>query len=209
MARSHQKTNTLGEQVAQLAAQVQQLRAELEDARGGGNGSNGHEVEPRSRRDLLRMAGVAAVGAAGALVVRGTPANALAGQAVIQGQTNDSNATTNLIPTAGSAPAPLVQSLGQGVTPPTTVTPVNGTQSVPLIGAIGAGGNLPPIGNPPVADYPGFAPIQGVGGITTIPTSSGAQQVSEGLNGVGFGSTGIGVTGESDLGYGVIGGSGG
>ena len=77
MARSHQKTNTLGEQVAQLAAQVQQLRAELEDARGGGHGSNGHDAEPRSRRDLLRMAGVAAVGAAGALVVRGTPAHAV------------------------------------------------------------------------------------------------------------------------------------
>jgi hypothetical protein len=60
-----------------------------------------------------------------------------------------------------------------------------------------------------VADYPGFAPIQGVGGIVTIATSGGAQQVSEGINGYGFGATGIGVTGESDVGYGVIGGSGG
>src|SRR5438067_8933328 len=167
MTRSHQKTNALGEQVAQLTGQVERLRAELEALRGGGNGSNGHEVEPRSRRDLLRMAGVAAVGAAGALVVRGVPAQAIAGTPVIQGQTNDSNATTNVIPTPGSAPAPLVQALGQGVTPPTTVLPLNGTESVPLIGAIGAGGNLPPVGNPPVADYPGFAPIQGVGGITT------------------------------------------
>jgi len=208
MARSHQKTNTLGEQVAQLAAQVQQLRAELEDARGGGNGSNGHDAEPRSRRDLLRMAGVAAVGAAGALVVRGTPAHALVGDPVFLGADNDSSATTNFTPTPGTEPAPLVQAVGQGVTPP-TVPATNGTQSIPLIGAIGAGGNLPPIGNPPVADYPGFAPIQGVGGITTVPTPTGAQQVSEGVNGFGFGATGIGVTGESDQGYGLVGGSGG
>jgi hypothetical protein len=208
MARSHQTTNALTEQVGRLTEQVEQLRSELEALRGGGNGSNGHEVEPRSRRDLLRMAGVAAVGAAGALVVRGTPAHAIAGQQVFLGMTNDSNATTNFTPTNGTQPAPLVQATGQGVTPP-TVPATNGVQSIPLIGAIGAGGNLPPIGSPPVADYPGFAPIQGVGGIVTVATSTGAQQVSEGLNGFGFGVTGIGVTGESDQGYGLVGGSGG
>jgi hypothetical protein len=154
------------------------------------------------------MAGVAAVGAAGALVVRGTPAQAIAGQQVVLGTTNDSNATTNFTPTNGTQPAPLVQATGQGVTPQ-TVPATNGVQSIPLIGAIGAGGNLPPIGFPPVADYPGFAPIQGVGGIVTVATSTGAQQVSEGLNGFGFGATGIGVTGESDQGYGLVGGSGG
>ena len=182
MTRSHQKTNALGEQVAQLTVQVEQLRAQLEDLRAGGHGSNGHDAEPRSRRDLLRMAGVAAVGAAGALVVRGTPAHALVGQDVVLGANNDSSATTNFSPTSGTEPAPLVQAVGQGVTPP-TVPATNGTQSIPLIGAIGAGGNLPPIGSPPVADYPGFAPIQGVGGIATVPTSTGAIQVSEGLNG--------------------------
>src|SRR2546421_299038 len=156
MARSHQKTNALGEQVAQLTGQVEQLRAELEALRGGGTGSNGHEAEPRSRRDLLRMAGVAAVGAAGALVVRGVPAQAIAGQPVLMGTTNDSNATTTLIPTPGSAPAPLVQVLGQGVTPPTTVTAVNGTDSVPLIGAIGAGGNPPPPRDPARCGHPRF-----------------------------------------------------
>jgi hypothetical protein len=211
MARSNQHNTTLDEQVRALTAQLEELRGELHALRAGRspNGGNGGKTGPRSRRELLQMAGVAAVGAAGALVVRGTPAQAIAGSPVLQGQTNDSNATTNLIPTAGSAPAPLVQSLGQGVAPPTTVVPVNGVQSVPLIGAIGAGGALPGIGNPPVADYPGFAPIQGVGGIATIATSGGAQQVSEGINGYGFGATGIGVTGESDIGYGVIGGSGG
>ena len=37
-------------------------------------------------------------------------------------------------------------------------------------GSIGRG-TLPLIGNPPVRDYPGFAPIQGVGGVATITPS--------------------------------------
>jgi hypothetical protein len=72
-----------------------------------------------------------------------------------------------------------------------------------LIGAIGPGGTLPVVSG--VIDYPGFAPIQGVGGLATV---AGAVQ-SEGVNGWGGGSRGIGVTGESDIGYGVIGASGG
>ena len=54
-----------------------------------------------------------------------------------------------------------------------------------------------------------LAGVQGVGGIATVATSTGAVQVSEGLNGFGFGATGIGVSGESDQGYGLVGGSGG
>ena len=78
------------------------------------------------------------------------------------------------------------------------------------IGAIGAGGSLPPIGDDPlVTDYPGFAPIQGVGGKATIATPTGPLAVSEGINGFGFDPTGIGVVGESDKGYGVVGGGGG
>jgi hypothetical protein len=83
-------------------------------------------------------------------------------------------------------------------------------QSIPLIGAIAPGGTLPLVGNPAINDYPGFAPIQGVGGNTTITFSNGSQKVfSEGVNGWGAGTTGIGVTGESDIGYGIAGGSGG
>src|SRR5207244_9652439 len=71
------------------------------------------------------------------------------------------------------------------------------------------GGSLPPIGDPPVNDYPGFAPIQGIGGKATVTTSTGDKAVSEGINGFGFDPTGIGVLGESDKGYGVVGGGGG
>jgi hypothetical protein len=212
MANPKNAKSTLNEQVARLSAEVHELKGQLQALRGGppSNGNGHQNDQPRSRRDVLRMAGVAAVGAAGALVVRGTTsADALTGQPIVMGVTNDSGVTTNLIPTTGTAPAPLFQSYGQGATT-SPVAPLNGTQSVPLIGAIGAGGSLPPIGNPPVNDYPGFAPIQGVGGIATIATpGGGSQQVSEGLNGFGFGDTGIGVTGESDTGYGLVGGSGG
>jgi hypothetical protein len=133
---------------------------------------------------------------------------AATGDPILMGQTNTTGATTNIIPAPGivSGPSPILQALGQGVTPP--VVPSNApNQSIPLIGAIGPGGSLPAIGTPPVTDYPGFAPIQGVGGVTVLTV--GGPAISEGINGWGKGKTGIGITGESDLGYGVVGGSGG
>jgi hypothetical protein len=129
--------------------------------------------------------------------------------------TNDAGATTDIFSTRSTAPAPLFQATGQGVSPSTTVpmtVSVTGTQfqSIPLIGAIGPDGSLPSIGFPtPVNDYPGFAPIQGVGGVATIATSTGNEIESEGLNGWGGGPNGKGVTGESDHGFGVVGGSAG
>jgi hypothetical protein len=103
---------------------------------------------------------------------------------------------------------------GQGVSPTTTVpATVSATgpasQSIPLLGAIAPGGTLPLVGNPGVPDYPGFAPIQGIGGNTAINVNGTVKTFSEGVNGWGAGTTGIGVTGESDIGYGIAGGSGG
>jgi hypothetical protein len=136
---------------------------------------------------------------------------AATGDPILMGQTNTTGATTNIIPAAGvaSGPSPILQAYGQGVSPPPVVPPNLNNQSIPLIGAIGPGGSLPPIGTPPQNDYPGFAPIQGVGGVSTVTVNGVSQTVSEGINGWGKGKTGIGITGESDLGYGVVGGSGG
>jgi hypothetical protein len=130
--------------------------------------------------------------------------------------TNDAGTTTALTITTAMTPAPLFEAIGQGVTGPTTVQPVVSTtppasQSVPLIGAIGPGGSLPPIGDQKIPDFPGYAPIQGVGGVASVvagtpPTTT---VYSEGINGFGSGLTGIGVSGDSDTGYGVTGGSGG
>ena len=210
-----------GDDVARLTAEVESLRARLDSLEAGGhpngNGNaSGHHPAAQTRRDLLKLAGAAAAGAAGSIVLGAVPAAAVNTQPIVLGNetTNDAATTTDIFPTANTTPAPLFQATGQGVTTTTTVPPtVSSTaptnQSIPLIGAIGPGGSLPLIGNPAVNDYPGFAPIQGVGGSATITTSTGPKPVSEGVNGFGSGATGIGITGESDVGYGVVGGSGG
>ena len=206
----------LRDEVARLTALVEEMKARLErlegsetpvtrtspESRGKSNGS----AHAHSRRDLLKLAGAAAVGAAGAVVLRRVPAEAATGAPIVAGTTNDTALTTNIIP-APPGPSPILQALGQGVTAP-VVPPNLPNQSIPLIGAIGTGGRLPEVGSA-TAVYPGFAPIQGVGGVAVITVNGVQQTVSEGINGWGKGSTGIGITGESDVGYGVVGGSGG
>jgi hypothetical protein len=205
------------DRVATLTAQVEALTARLEaleTAPHSSENGNGHERAPQSRRDLLKLAGAAAAGAAGSILLGSVPAAAANGSAVFLGTINDAGTVTDLIPTATTAPAPLLQATGQAVIRQVVQPTVSATgpalQSIPLIGAIAPGGTLPLVGNPAINDYPGFAPIQGVGGNTTITFSNGSQKVfSEGVNGWGAGTTGIGVTGESDIGYGIAGGSGG
>jgi hypothetical protein len=208
------------DRVTELTARVEALTARLEVLESTPSLSvngNGHDKAPQSRRDLLKLAGAAAAGAAGSILLRSVPAAASNTNPVLLGNstTNDAASTTDLFPTTATFPSPLLQATGQGV-PTTTTVPATAsvtaplTQSIPLIGAIGAGGQLPKIGTPAIPDYPGYAPIQGVGGMTTITFSDGSSKVySEGVDGWGAGSTGIGVSGESDKGYGVAGGSGG
>jgi hypothetical protein len=215
-----QSRSRLQDEVARLTALVDEMKGRLERLEGrrqeppprpspaSGGGRNGSQ-DAQSRRDLLKLAGAAAVGAAGAVVLRTAPAAAATGDPILMGHDNTTGATTNIFPGAvtGTPPSPILQALGLGATPPTV--PANlPNQSIPLIGAIGAGGSLPVVGSAP-ADYPGWAPIQGVGGVGVITVNGVNQTVSEGINGWGKGKTGIGITGESDLGYGVVGGSGG
>ena len=215
MGLSVKKLQRNSDEVAQLTAQIESLKGRLEALEGHAQDQKGADA-PHSRRDLLKLAGAAAAGAAGTIVLRSIPAAAVNTQPIILGNetTNDAATTTDIFPTDAAAPSPLFQATGQGVSttltvPPTTSTTGAPVQSIPLIGAVGPSGTLPLIGNPPVRDYPGFAPIQGVGGVTTITTSNGTEVESEGLNGWGGGANGKGVTGESDIGYGVLGGSGG
>lgn len=213
MGRSRKANRRAPDEVARLSEEVRALRARLEtlesSPRPGANG-NGHGNASQSRRDVLKLAGAAAAGAAGSILLGTVPAAAANGAPLLLGNstTNDAAATTEIFPTTATTPAPLFQATGQGVATSTTVPATTSaspptSQTIPLIGAIGPGGTLPTIAG--VTDYPGFAPIQGVGGVATV---SGLV-VSEGVNGWGAGRTGIGVTGESDTGYGVVGGSGG
>src|SRR5256886_7026586 len=162
------KTDRISQLTAQVEALTSRLNALEAPVEADQNG-NGHKA-PQSRRDLFKLAGAAAAGAAGSILLRTVPAAATNNLPVILGNstTNDASTTTDLFPTTAFAPSPLFQATGQGVLPTTTVPATASTtgpasQSVPLIGAIGAGGALPQIGTPAIPDYPGFAPIQGVG----------------------------------------------
>src|SRR5438034_2956016 len=119
-----------GDDVARLTAEVESLRARLETLEAGGhpngngNGS-GHHPAAQTRRDLLKLAGAAAAGAAGTIVLGAVPAAAVNTQPIVLGNetTNDAATTTDIFPTANTTPAPLFQATGQGVTTPTTVPP--------------------------------------------------------------------------------------
>src|ERR1700737_2651408 len=215
MGRSKRTVGRAPDEVARLTQEVEAFRVRrdmLESAqRPGQNGNeNGHGHAPQSRRDVLKLAGAAAAGAAGSILLGSVPAAATNGQPLVLGvpNGNDASTTTDIYPTSNTAPSPLFQATGQGVgsnltVPPTASSTAPTSQSIPLIGAVGPGGTLPLVSGAP--NYPGYAPIQGVGGVTTLTGGP----VSEGLNGWGAGATGIGVVGESDTGWGVIGASAG
>src|SRR5947208_16687317 len=88
--------------VTQLSAQVQALTARpdaLEGGPGQTQNGNGHHDGPQSRRDLLKIAGAAAAGAAGTLLLRSGPAAALAGGRVKLGSSSsDTAGTTEILP---------------------------------------------------------------------------------------------------------------
>src|SRR5207253_11502706 len=103
-----------------LASRLNAVEAPVEADQNG----NGHKA-PQSRRDLLKLAGAAAAGAAGSILLRSVPAAATNGLPVLLGNstTNDSATTTDIFPTTAppSAPSPLFQATGQGVLSTTTV----------------------------------------------------------------------------------------
>src|ERR1700730_8227025 len=115
MGRSRRADRRAPDDVARLTQEVQALRARLESLesaqRPGENGSdNGHGNAPQSRRDVLKLAGAAAAGAAGSILLGSVQAAATNGQAVVLGNssTNDASTTTDIFPTTNTAPSPLI-----------------------------------------------------------------------------------------------------
>jgi hypothetical protein len=102
------------ERVVRLTEQVNQLTRRLR-ALEGVPPDQPAASGPKSRRELLRLAGAGVVGAVGAAALQAVPAAAATGQAFTLGQANDANATTSLANTAASSPSPILQ-----VTGPTT-----------------------------------------------------------------------------------------
>jgi hypothetical protein len=82
-------------------AEIEAYRAPLE-ARAAGDSASEPKTKARSRRDLLRIAGAAVVGAAGAAALRVVPAAAANGDFVYVGGTFTGTARTSIANTAGS-----------------------------------------------------------------------------------------------------------
>src|SRR2546430_13413993 len=169
-------------EVARLSAIVEQLKGRLDGIDGRTNGLGG-EPQARGRRDFVKRAGWAVVGAGGGVLLGCVPAAAGDGANVILGNTsgvvlNDAAHTTSLTATAAlGTPTPLVKIIGSGATLP--AAPPNGPD---LEGAL------------QVFSKPGTP------GATPTP--------AEAIDGWGPGGIGVGVLGASDVGYGVLGESG-
>src|SRR5438309_9701300 len=89
--------------VARLTAQVEALTARLDMLEGSprhGENGNGQNKAPQSRRDLLKLAGAAAAGAAGSVLIGSVPAAAATTDKLTLGTSvgNDANATTDIWP---------------------------------------------------------------------------------------------------------------
>jgi hypothetical protein len=208
----------LREMVGELTARLHALEGDID----GANGANGNGKA--SRRDLLRLAGALAAGAAGGLVLRPIGAAAASGGNMVLGQANDANAPTTLAPTAASTPSSLFEVIGQN--PPTipanpsthstnATPPVTSSVTVPVVLAVAPFGVFPTNGaTPPVTVYPGVAPIQGIGGAADLTQGSVTFHVSEGVDGwapvdnTDVNAFGGGVVGQSDFGIGVVGAGG-
>ena len=214
-AALREEVSGLREKLMEVTARLQAL--EGDDAANDGNG------KPTSRRDLLKLAGALAAGAAGGIVLRPLPAAAASGGNMILGQANNADAPTTLSPTGTTFPTSLFEVIGQ--VPPTipanpsahssTATPpVTTSVTVPVLLAVSPFGVFPTSGTPPVATYPGVAPLQAIGGPVNRTNGATTLHVSEGVDGwAGVDSTdlsavGAGVVGQSDFGVGVVGSAG-
>jgi hypothetical protein len=169
----------LEEQIAKLTAAVDEMRARLTGLEGAAGKPSGLDA-PRSRRDLLRMGGAAALGAVGAAALRGMPAMAATGGNFILGNPNAADTVTALTGT------------GAGTAAPNPVLDVTTSDFVAL---------------PTGAAFPGA--VRGFGGIAVAGTNDadGVDGFGSGTTSFGvYGLTdsGTGVTGEARTGVSVF-----
>ena len=212
---TEQGDSVLKEEIAGLRERLQELTVRLQTLEGDDSNGDGRVS---SRRDLLKLAGAVAAGAAGGLVLRPLPAAAAVTGNVVLGAAsppNDSNATTFLGPTLASTPSPIVDMQGQA--PPALPTNPAATSktvgvSMPVLLVLAPYGVFPNTGGvTPLPVYPGHAPLQAIGGVVDVLQTGVTYHVSEGVNGhatvdsTDANARGVGVLGTSDFGIGVIG----
>jgi len=164
------KKNELEEQVAKLSALVEEMRTRISGLEGGHGRPAGTDA-PRSRRDMLRLGGAAALGAVGAAAMRAVPAAAANGDPVLAGQTVVSTAPTTV---SGAAAAAQVLAAKQSDFPGVAAGAFSGA----LQGLGGLSGTVAP-----------FA--EGVDGFASGATAFGVYGLTD---------SGTGVTGESSTG---------
>jgi hypothetical protein len=213
-----QQDGVLAQEIAGLRERLQEITVRLQTLEGDGSNGNGNVS---SRRDLLKLAGAVAAGAAGSIVLRPVPAAATASGNVVLGAAsppNDSNVTTFLGPTAGSRPSPIVAIEGQ--VPPTLpanplATSGGAAVSLPVLLVLAPHGVFPTAGGgSPAPFYPGNGPLQAIGGPVDLVSGSTTLHVAEGVDGFAAvdpadpNARGAGVIGESDFGIGVVGSGG-
>ncbi len=209
-----QGDSVLKEEIAGLRERLQELTVRLQSLEGDDPNGDGRVS---SRRDLLKLAGAVAAGAAGGLVLRPIPAAAGFGTNVVLGSAsppNDSTMTTFLGPTTATQPSPIVAMEGQA--PPTL--PANpGAKSktvpisLPVLLVLAPSGVFPTNGVTTTPIYPGNAPLQSVGGPVDNVSGLTTYHISEGVDGHAAvdkadpNARGAGVLGTSDYGIGVVG----
>jgi len=214
MKPDSQHDNSLKDEMAGLRERLQELTIRLQTLEGGED-SNG-SGKPSSRRDLLKLAGALAAGAAGSVVLRPVAASATVGGNVVLGATsppNDSNLTTFLGPTAASTPSPIVAMEGQtpGALPANPAAKsATASVSLPVLLVVAPHGVFPTDGGT-IPLYPGNAPLQSIGGVIDLVSGPLTFHVAEGVDGFAAvdpndaNARGAGVVGTSDYGIGVVG----
>jgi hypothetical protein len=169
----------LEDQVARLTTLVEEMRTRM--ARLERSGRPAGPEAPRTRRDLLKLGGAAALGAVGAAALRAVPAAAADGGTLMLGQANVAESPT-LLTGDGASNAP-VEVLG---------VQAEDFDNTALTLALGTGGAF-------------GAPLRGHGGVSgTLPAD-----VRDGVDGWASGDSAFGVYGLTDTGVGVTGESGG
>jgi len=121
MTRSHRpgELSELHHDLARISAEISDLQAKADRLRGQLG-----ETRTRSRRDMLKLAGAAVLGATGGAALSTLPASATTGGNMILGNANDANLPTTLTATVATTPQPLFYAYSQGAsaTPPSLGT---------------------------------------------------------------------------------------
>lgn len=174
----------LEKRIGELSGLVADMRARLLALEGGGLASPATAVDggPRSRRDLLKLGGVAALGAVGAVALRSQPASAATGGFFVLGSPSN------------VADMPSILTAG-GVAPPTEVLGIQAFNFSPI--ALAAA-------NTPSGTNPFAGALQGLGGgVGIVEGVDGWAGGASGFGVYGFTDSGTGVVGESGTGVAV------